>query len=423
MPPAIASAPSDFAPRSKSFRANPYPVYRTLQAREPVHRLPWDGQWLITRYKDIAAVLKDPDFGRASHAETVLALKSDATESPLQKLRAESLEIMAGWAVLQNPPEHTVLRKRMRGLFTAGQLQIYDDLARAECAARLSALSSQDQFDLIGDVAFPVAMRISGKILGIDPRDFSPQFRAWTDGVGRLTDLYPSRISGENGLMVIAALAAYFQNLLSHRPQHDRTGLIGPLSADFEKGSIAHTDVLSMLTFMFAVAHSSTVNLIGNTVFTLLKNPDQLAKLKDDPTLLDQTITEVLRYESPVQSISRTAMVHTQIAGTNIKQGDTVHLVIGAGNRDPEIFSDPDHFDIEREQISNLSFGTGIHTCIGLRLARATTATVLTQLLDKMPFTIVDGDAPDWDEPYLGHGLRSLYIRHGASSNALCLGH
>lgn len=400
--------PSGFNPRSAAFRANPYPVYRALQSTAPVYRRQTEGDWLITRYRDVEGVLKSQEFGRAGQSANLSALNPGSPSTLLEKLRTQSLEVMAGWAVLQNPPEHTVLRTRMRILFNADHLHFYDDLAKSECSARLSSLKKPGQFDLIEDIAFPVAMRVSAAILGIAPKEFSPHFRAWSDGLGRLTDLQPSHVSGEQGLMAIAALSTYFRRLLSTRSPRENPGLIDYLWAESRDKKLREIDALSMLTFMFAVAHSSTVNLIGNSVLSILNHPIQHAALLDDPQLLDQAITEVLRYESPVQSISRTALVDTQIAATPIRRGETVHLVIGAANRDPEVFSDPDRLDILREEVSNLSFGSGIHTCIGLRLARATTSTVLKQILHLHRVVTLNEERREWDEPYLGRGLKSL---------------
>ncbi|MEM7058126.1 MAG: cytochrome P450 [Pseudomonadota bacterium] len=297
----------------------------------------------------------------------------------------------------------------MRQFFNASHLKLYQEVAEDECRQRILALPDRGRTDLISEIAFPIAWRVNAAILGIEPKDFSLQLRNWTDSVARLTDLQPSFISGEQGLMAIAALSGYFSRLLAQPSSPGQPGLIQQLAEDLRDGGVGETDAMSTLIFMFAVGHSSTVNLIGNTILTLLRHPKEMALLSD-PALLEPALSEVLRFESPVQSVTRTALVDTKVGDTVIKRGQAVHLIIAAANRDPEKFSDPDRFDIHRKAAPNLSFGLGIHTCIGLRLAKTTSLITLRYLLDRMRFELPKDDEPIWDEPYLGHGLKSLSV-------------
>lgn len=384
-----------FDPRCSQFRSNPYPAYRDLQESFPVFRRPGHEDWIVTRYADVDSVLKSKKMGRG-HRQDSFGLQSSAPKIHLaQLILQQGSKLMSDWAVLQNPPAHTTSRRQIHHMFAAPNMKLLSRDADRRVVQCISSLPEVCDVDLIAQVAFPIAMRMNSQILGLTEEDQSPKFRQWTDEISLLTDIQPDGRSALTGSMALASVAHYFQVLLDQRDGTGRQGLMGHLSRLEQQGEIVRDKVISTLVFMFSVGHSSTVNLMGNSIFSLLSHPQQLRYLRENPIALDDVLTEVLRFESPVQAVSRTALADTEIGGQVVKKGEIVHLVIGAANRDPARFTDPDRFDATIKRNSNLSFGAGIHNCIGLKLASLTTKATVRALLSRYSISKKKRRAPN----------------------------
>ena len=271
----------------------------------------------------------------------------------------------------------------------------------------------QGEMDLIDDFAYPLTIGINFEILGIPTSDWHPKFRQWTGDLSLLADLDVSPLSNERGLLAIAGLADYFEARISEfrtasTPQDSLLGILVEGSAN---GDLNESELLATCILMFAVGHSSTTNLIGNAVFTLLRNQDQLNLLRRESAHIKLAIDEVLRYESPVQSVARTALREVNWLGTTIYPGTIVHCVIGSANRDPARFQNPENFDISRSPNPYLSFGQGIHTCLGSHLAKIVAEIALKTMLQKLPGMYLAENQFEWDDSFLGRGLKSLKVK------------
>ncbi len=404
--------PLRFDPRSPAFRANPYPTYHDLRTHHPIYYRPERQDWVLTRYADILNVLKNPKFGRSE--QELQAVQTEACEPiyPLLALRHESQKLMAQWLVLRNPPVHTRIRQVLRTAFTPVRLQALHTHLQTTVDRLIERVRDQGKMDIIDDLAFPLTLDLNCKILGIPPQARHPSFKQWSQDLSSVADLDVTPMAHERGLLVIAGLADYFNHWIAtcRTRSQPPDNLIGMLIRAEAAGQLSEEELLATCTFMFTVGHSSTANLIGTSIMTLLNHPKQLHLLQADPSLIDMAIAESLRYESPVQGIARTARCHLKLAGQTIRQGEIVHCIIGAANRDPAIFPEPDTFDIRRQPNPYLSFGKGTHTCIGKQLAIQMAKMAVGKLVTNLPQLVLDTTFLEWEDAFLGRGLKSLPV-------------
>ena len=225
-----------------------------------------------------------------------------------------------------------------------------------------------------------------------------------------VADMDITPIAYERGMLAVAGLAKFFRNRIAEcrAGSEPADNLIGMLIE--ETGQLSEEKLLANCIMMFTVGDSSTVNLIGISMLTLLKHPRQLQFLMEDPSLIETAISEVLRYDSPVQGVARTALCDVELANTEIHQGERVVCLIGAANRDPARFPEPDAFDIRRRPNPHLSFDYGIHTCIGKHLSLLVTQIVVGTLIHRLPGLSLATDSLEWEDSFLGYGLKALPV-------------
>ncbi|AFY57880.1 cytochrome P450 [Rivularia sp. PCC 7116] len=405
------TAPLEFNPRSPQFRANPYPTYDYLRTHHPIYYRSERNDWVLTRYDDIVEVFRNPSFGRSQQKPKL----QTANQQPINhflSLRQESQQLMKLWLVLLNPPDHTRIRHLLRNPFTPSRIQTLRSHISANVNNFIDGVKNSGKVDIIKDLAYPLALGVNCKILGIPEQEWHPRFKQWSDNLSIIADVDVTPIANEQGLLTIAGLAEYFRSWIAKcrscsQPQDN---LIGSLIEAEANGEISEEELLGTCIFMFAVGHSSTANLIGNTILTLLNHPQQLYLLQADPSLIETTISEVLRYESPVQGISRTALSDIQLSNQTIHRGEVVNCIIAAANRDPAKFLEPNKFDIRRKPNPYLSFGQGIHNCIGKHLGRLVAEIAVGTVVKRLPELSIATESFEWDDSFLGRGLKSLPV-------------
>lgn len=398
--------PVPFDPRSPAFRANPYPTYDWLRSHHPIFYRPDHNDWVLTRYADVAKVLTDPACGRATAAPL-----AEPPSHPFLAIRQECQQLMQLWLVLRNPPDHTRIRQVLRQPFTPARVQ----RLRSHIETQVERLLEQapPNLDLINDLAYPLALSLNCKILGLPNADWHPQFKQWTAALAVLADLDVAPMANERGLLAIAGLAEYFRDWIRRcrRLRQPQDHLIGQLITATDNGQLSEDELLSSCIFMFTVGHSSTANLLGNCVLTLLNHPHQWQQLQANPRHLKHAIAEVLRYESPVQGVARTTIAEIQLGTHTIPAGQVLNCLIAAANRDPAQFMRPHDFNIQRHPNPYLSFGQGMHICIGMHLAKLVTEIALSALLQKFPdLALASPTFLEWDDSFLGRGLKALPV-------------
>ena len=391
-----------------TFKANPYPTYAELRSGAPVYRaeLP-DGRgvWLVTRYDDVVAVLKDERF--AKDWRSAMTPEQLAQIPPIPEVMKPLSENMLD----KDPPDHERLRRLVSKAFTPRLIERMRPRVQEIADTLLDAVEDKGGMDLIDDYAFPLPITVIAELLGVPVKDRN-RFREWSNAAvsGDTTQEYVEKIL----LPYMQAFIDYLRALFEEKRENPKDDLISALVLAEEAGDKLSEDELLAMVFLLLIAgHETTVNLIGNGTLALLQNPDQLQKLKDDPSLLKPAIEELLRYDGPVEtSTERFAREDVAIGDTVIPKGEMVMVVIAAADHDPERFPEPDTLDIARADNKHLAFGKGIHHCLGAPLARMEGQIALGTLLRRMPDLRLKGspESLTWRPGMVLRGLKGLPV-------------
>jgi cytochrome P450 len=311
----------------------------------------------------------------------------------------------------QDPPDHTRLRGLVVKAFTARRVEDMRPRIQAIVDQTLDAIEGQGHMDLIEDFAFRLPVTIICDMLGIPEEHRETFYKSSRDG-GRLLDpvpLTPAEIAQGNAGNMMAQM--YFQQLFELRRKSPGDDLITQLVQAEEDGSkLTNEELTANIILLFGAGHETTVNLIGNGLLALHRNPDQLALLKANPALITNAIEEFLRYDSSVQMTGRVALEDIELGGKTIPKGESVLALLGSANRDPAVYPDrPDSLDIVRPNVRPLSFGGGIHFCLGAQLARIEAEIAISTLLRRLPELRLDNaENPEWRPTFVLRGLKVL---------------
>ncbi len=373
----VSPAAFDLRTLPVSFYENPYPTYHALRREAPVLRLP-DGAWLITGHAELVRVYRDPAvFSSAKKVE----LLPKFGDSPLSQHHTHSL-------VVSDPPLHTRVRRAMVGALTNRAI-IEMEAAVEELVARLLDRAERlGRFDLIGDFAAAIPVEVIGNLLGV-PHDERGPLRDWSLAIlGALEPAITPEMFAAGNRAVIEFID-YLRGLVAERrrrpgdPAHDvLTRLI-----QGESGSepLSETELLQNCIFILNAGHETTTNLIGNALYTLLEWPAEVARLRSEPALMRTAVEEFLRFESPVQLGNRRALAAAEVGVVALPEGALITLALGAANRDPAVFADPDRLDLAREPNRHLAFAFGIPHCVGLNVARLEGRIAIGRFLARVP--------------------------------------
>jgi cytochrome P450 len=393
-----------FNPLSPEFIRDPYPSYERLRSTDPMHVTPF-GAFLASRHAEVSLVLRDKRFGKDFVDRTTRRYGPDVMEEPV-------FRSMRHWMLQQDPPDHTRLRGLVVKAFTARRVEDMRPRIQAIVDEMLDRIAPLGHMDLIEDFAFRLPVTIICDMLGIPPEHREVFYTSSRNG-GRLLDpvpLSPAEIAQAN--TGTAAAQMYFQQLFELRRKNPGDDLTTQLVQAEEDGSkLSNEELTANIILLFGAGHETTVNLIGNGLLALHRNPDQLALLRANPALITNAIEEFLRYDSSVQMAGRVALEDIDdLGGKKIPKGESVLCLLGSANRDPAVYPDrPDRLDITRSNVRPLSFGGGIHFCLGAQLARIEAEVAIATLLRRLPdLRLDDAKTPEWRPTFVLRGLKSL---------------
>jgi cytochrome P450 len=400
---AAAAAPL-FNPLAPEFIRNPYPLYDQLRRMDPVH-ITSHGMYLISRHADVTGVLRDKRFGKDFVERSTRRYGPKIMEEPI-------FRSMSHWMLQQDPPDHTRLRGLVVKAFTARRVEDMRPRIQEVVDQTLDRVIPQGKMDLIEDFAFRLPVTIICEMLGI-PEEHRETFYAGTRDGGRILDpvpLSPAEIAQGNAANMMARM--YFQQLFELRRKQPGDDLTTQLVQAEEDGSkLTNEELTANIILLFGAGHETTVNLIGNGLLALYRNPDQLALLKARPELITNAVEEFLRYDSSVQMTGRVTLEDIDDLGTRkIAKGETILCLLGSANRDPAAYPDSaDRLDITRPNVRPLSFGGGIHFCLGAQLARIEAEIAISTLLRRLPdLRLDDAENPEWRPTFVLRGLKRL---------------
>jgi cytochrome P450 len=397
------------------FFADPYPLYDRLRFEVPVYFSErWDC-WLLTRYRDADAVLRDThlytNVGRIARFLDTLDEDDRAAAKPLYAHFSAGINH-------SDPPDHTRIRALVHKAFTPRAAEQARDSIQKTVDGLIDAAEPTGRIDLIGDLAYPLPAIVFAQMFGL-PTDERDRFKAWSDqivafhGTGR-ADADVVRRSQE----ALLAARRWMAGLVEDRRKQPRDDVLTALALAEEQGrGLSETELLSTcITFMVG-GHETTTNLVGNGMLALLRHPDQLQRLRENPDLIDGAVEEMLRYDAPTQRAQRLAAQDHEIDGVLIRRGQRVEPVLGAANRDPERFEEPNRFDITRRKNAHLAFGVGIHFCVGAALARLEGRIAVETLLRRLPALRLCEDAPiEWHHNSFFRGMMALHLTFDSST-------
>ena len=390
--------------------ANPYPVLKKMQQDGAVLWSSRGNQWLVLGYNEANGILRSKNFGKK-------LLENWKPPNALMRGAMISLRRRQGPSMLiQDPPEHTRLRALVSGAFTPNvihRLEGHIEEIASDLADKMQMrLLAGHEVDLISEFAFLLPVIVIAELLGVPTKD-RDKFKKWSsDMILSFTGkMKPMRMA--KSFIAMANIRLYFKIAIEekrHNPQDDLISeLVKAQASDAE--SLSNHELLANLVLLLIAGHETTVNLIGNGAYNLLSHPSELAKLRKNPALMESAIEEILRYDPPVQIVRRLAKEPCELGGKQIKANDVLTVMTAACNRDPRIVQDPDVFKIDRQEIKHLTFGAGIHYCLGAELARTEGRIAFKTLLDRFPNLALVEREHVYKGPFSLRGFKELYVR------------
>ena len=387
-----------YNPLSDEMVRDPYPVYTRLRERSPVHYSRLVGGLVLSRYADVDRILRD-------HAR--FSSNPDLRKSPKTGYR-QPLEERS--MLFMDPPDHTRLRALVNKAFTRPAINALEPRIRAIMAGLLDDIEDPNGFDLMEAVAVPLPVIVIAEMLGI-PREDRARFRIWSDQRARLLEPMLTRAEHKTAAEAWVQLGQYFLSIIKSRQGEPRDDIMTRLVQAEEQGdTLSETEMLNMLRLLLVAGNETTTNLIGNGMLALLRHPEQMQALRDNPGLIPAAVDELLRYDSPVQMTLRCAVEDCNIDGTPLRAGQDVILLGGSANRDPDAFENPDQLDFNRKKPDHISFGRGIHYCLGAALAHLEGRIAFEMLLERFESLRLLTERPVYRYNIVLRGLESLPI-------------
>jgi len=383
-------------------RRDPYLSYHWLRDVAPIHRSTTLNAWLLTRYDDCWAVLRDPWLGKGYAVAMEHRIGADWRRHPSLADHERSVINVHG-------PDHTRLRRLVSKSFTRRRVDELRPAIERTVDALLEPLAARGGGEILEAIAFPLPVAIIGELLGVPEADRAPfrdLVRASTAAFETLPT--PEQLAGADAAHL--EIRAYFKALIGEKRRRPGSDLLSALVQAKDDDRLTDDELESLAVILFAGGFETTTNLIGNGLLGLLDHPEQMTVLREDPSLYAGLADELLRYDGTVQVSSRYALEPVEVGGVTIAAGETIMPLLGAGNHDPARFAEPDRLDVRRTNVEPLSFGGGVHYCLGAALARVETEIVFRALLDRFGTIALDGPPPRFRDRMILRGLESLHV-------------
>lgn len=369
--------------------ADPHSYYRTLRENERVHwNERWKG-WVLTGYKEVVEVLRDPEnfsSDRMGYLEKELSQEEQESIAPI-------FHVLKYWMVFRDPPEHTVLRMLLNKLFTPVAIERYRPMVRKIVQKALDKVVHTGKMEVIRDFAYDIPMSVILELIGAPDLD-RDKIKEWSEAIGvfffiKADEPRRREIACEG----INSLVEYITPLIQQRRDHPGIDLISLLISAEEAGQITYNDVLATCVLLIFGGHETTMNLIANGTLALMEHPEQWEKLRDNPVFLKRAVEELLRYDGSVKSTVRWAKKDVMVGDKLVKQGERLLVSLSGANRDPLQFENPDTLDVTRDPNLHVAFAHGIHVCLGASLARMEAEEAFAGLIKRITCPKVDEDA------------------------------
>ncbi|OAH44657.1 cytochrome [Sphingobium yanoikuyae] len=392
------TASFDLCALPPDFYRNPYPYYRALRDHAPAKQLP-DGSYFLTRFADLEWIYRNPKLFSSDKKKE---FKPKFGDTLVYEHHTTSL-------VFNDPPLHTQVRRILQGALAPKAIAYMEPQLIALVDRLLDTMAEKGEVDLVEDLASAIPIEVIGNLLGVPHADRGP-LRRWSLLIlGALEPvLSPAQLAETDA--AIADFLAYLEGLVADRRAHPRDPDIDVLSrlilGERNGERLGHRELLQNCIFLLNAGHETTTNFIGNALMTLLVWPDERRRLVTDPALLESFLEEVLRFESPNQLGNRMTVEDVEVCGVQLPAGTSITTCIGAANRDPERFEDPDRFDLARTPNRHLAFASGTHLCLGMNLARLEARTAIGRFLARFPDYALSG------EPQSGNRARFRGFMH-----------
>jgi cytochrome P450 len=403
----------DYNPRRPEWIADPFPIFARLRDEEPQHWSDALGGWVLTRYRHVRPLLNDPRFS----ADRITPFRDHLAPDARARV-SELLKMLGLWAVFNDPPDHTRRRALLNKAFTSRRVAALRPMIAAIVDHLIDRVAPKGEMDLIADFAYPLPASVIAGMIGV-PIDDLDRFKRWSDDiaafVGSALMSPDKRDRAERGMREIAA---YFRGMIAeHRRKPSDDILSALIAAQEGEARLSEDEIVASSVLLLFAGHETTTNLIGNGMLALLRHRDAQEALAAEPDLAQSAVEEMLRYDGPTQAMTRIAreMVELEPGLPRIGAGERVFALLNAANRDGEVFPDPDRFDIRRGDTRHISFGYGIHFCLGAPLARLEGEIAVRALVQRLPGLALAVAEPEWSDNFVLRGVRALPVRFDRS--------
>ncbi|MBI1295388.1 cytochrome P450 [bacterium] len=394
----------------QEFKADPFPIYARMREDDPIcYHVGITGEnslWFVSRYEDVQTVLRE-------HRRFVKNWRSTRTPEELAKLQpaSELTQLLDHHMLNADGADHARLRSLVNKVFTTKMINQQREQIQSIADRLIDDVAAHGEMDLIDDFAFPLPIVVIAQILGIPPED-RDRFRAWSNAFVTPT---LSEAEWQEAAVLLTQFVAYLRQLFDERRRSPKDDLItGLLQAEEDGQRLNEQELFAMVILLITAGHETTVNLIGNAMRALFAHPDQMTKLREEPSLIGNAVEEFLRYDGPVdRATMRFAAEDTELGGFTIRRGETIVPLLISANRDPRAFDNPDDLDITRQPGKHLGFGFGVHYCVGAPLARMEGAIAINTLLRRLPNLRLTAEisALEWSIVPLFHGTSHLPVK------------
>ncbi len=401
-----SAALAGFVPSSPEFVADPYPALAALRAAGPIHFHEPTRLWLVTRHADVNAILRDRRFGRTYRH---LASPAEMGREPEPGWQAPFWDVVRNGMLDREPPDHTRLRALVSRAFTPATVEALKPRIEAIVESLLDRAVEKGTFDLLADFAEPLPVAVIAELLGVPEADRAA-LRPWSADMCLMYELDAPEASARRAVRASAEFAGYLRGLLRERRARPGDDLISALARVAEAGDrLTEDEVIGTCVLLLNAGHEASVNGAGNGWLALFRHPGALAWLRADPARVPRAVEELLRFDTPLPLFERWVLEDAEVCGVRLPRGAELGLLFASANRDPAAFAEPDRLDLARHPNPHLSFGAGIHFCLGAPLARLELRLAFEALLRRAPALRL-AEEPRWKPTFVLRGLRELRV-------------